>query len=265
MAFNQTDEIQKIQAVVEGLRQSNSVLVITGAGLSADSGLPTYRGLGGLYNDKTTEDGLAIEEALSGPVFKNNPDITWKYLHQIENACRGATFNRGHQALAEMESHFDRFLILTQNIDGFHTHAGSTNVIEIHGNLYTLTCTGCQHQFSVDDYAALSATPLCDRCGAILRPQVVLFEERLPENAIGRLEQELRQSFETVITIGTSSHFPYILQPLIHARQNGDFTVEINPARTKVSEWVDEKLSTPAAEALDCIWSQLKVSSRGSL
>ncbi|MCH2179150.1 MAG: NAD-dependent deacylase [Mariniblastus sp.] len=254
------DPPEKIQAVVEGLRQSKSVMVITGAGLSADSGLPTYRGLGGLYNDKTTEDGLAIEEALSGPVFAEKPNITWKYLHQIEAACRCARFNRGHQVLAEMEHHFDRFLILTQNIDGFHTQAGSANVIEIHGNLYTIVCTGCQHQFSVDDYGELATPPLCERCGATLRPQVVLFEERLPEKAIQQLDQAMQRSFDSVITIGTSSHFPYILQPLILAHQNGDFTVEINPTQTKASEWVDEKLSSPAAATLDRIWSQLQES-----
>ena len=92
--------------------------------MSADSGLPTYRGVGGLYENKDTEDGMPIEQALSGSVFRQSPEITWKYLSQIEQGTRGASHNRGHAVLAEMERHFQRFWILTQNIDGFHTTAG---------------------------------------------------------------------------------------------------------------------------------------------
>ena len=103
--------------------------------MSADSGLPTYRGVGGLYNRGETEEGFAIEEMLSGPMFRQKPEWTWKYLREVEQACRGATFNRGHAVLAEMERHFERVWTLTQNVDGFHHRAGSRNVIAIHGDL----------------------------------------------------------------------------------------------------------------------------------
>src|SRR5436309_4386394 len=101
-------EVRAIDRVVHLLEQSRSLLFITGAGLSADSGLPTYRGVGGLYDRGTTEEGFAIEEMLSGEMFRNRPEWTWKYLRQVEEACRGAQFNRGHTVVAEMERHFPR-------------------------------------------------------------------------------------------------------------------------------------------------------------
>ena len=252
-----TADPDSIRSVVSELRNVNSVLVITGAGLSADSGLPTYRGIGGLYDDESTEEGMSIEKALSGSTFQTRPEITWKYLGQIEHSCREAQFNRGHQVLALMEQHFERFWILTQNIDGFHTAAGSKNVIEIHGNLYQLACTACDFKTAVDDYANLAIPPLCHACGCMLRPQVVLFDEQLPEPALNTLYMEMRNSFEAVITIGTSSYFPYIVQPVRMAQQTGRFTVEINPDQTPVSKLVDEKLSAPAAATLDEIWRQM--------
>src|SRR5437763_16705374 len=94
--------------IVEHLGRARSILFITGAGMSADSGLPTYRGVGGLYNSGETEEGLPIEALLSGQMFARRPEWTWKYLRQVENACRGATFNRGHVVLAEMERRCSR-------------------------------------------------------------------------------------------------------------------------------------------------------------
>ena len=121
-------DAQQNSEIAEQLRGSQSILFITGAGMSADSGLPTYRGIGGLYTSGTTEEGIAIEEALSGPMLDERPALTWKYIRQIEEACRGAQFNRGHEIIALMESHFERVVILTQNVDGFHHAAGSSRL-----------------------------------------------------------------------------------------------------------------------------------------
>src|SRR3954470_18377242 len=99
-------DLETIDRIVDHLARARSILFVTGAGLSADSGLPTYRGVGGLYDRGTTEEGFAIEEMLSGEMFRNRPEWTWKYLRQVEEACRGAQFNRGHTVVAEMERHF---------------------------------------------------------------------------------------------------------------------------------------------------------------
>ena len=248
---------KEIDRVVCQLKSSTSVLVITGAGMSADSGLPTYRGVGGLYENKDTEDGIPIEQALSGSMFRSDPEITWKYLGQVEESTRGASFNRGHEVLAEMEKHFERFWILTQNIDGFHSAAGSENVIEIHGNMHRLKCLGCEHEIVRENFAGLSIPPKCPQCQAMMRPMVVLFEEALPVDAIETLDREMRVPFDAVITIGTSSYFPYIVQPVVYAKQTGVFTVEINPAETTLSDVVDVKLPVRAADVLDEIWKRL--------
>ena len=135
-------DLETIDRIVDHLGRCRNILFVTGAGMSADSGLPTYRGVGGLYNRGETEEGFAIEEMLSGATFRRKPEWTWKYLREVERACRGATFNRGHAVLAEMERHFERVWTLTQNVDGFHYAAGSRNVIPIHGDLRHVRCTG---------------------------------------------------------------------------------------------------------------------------
>lgn len=264
MTANSNSDIQaytdQLQDFAQQLVNADSVLVITGAGMSADSGLPTYRGVGGLYDDKDTEDGIPIEVALSGPVFRATPEITWKYLGQIEKGTRGATFNRGHAVLAEMENYFDRFWILTQNVDGFHGFAGSNNVIEIHGNLHDLQCTSCDFRKTVDNYQDIEIPPECDHCQRMMRPSVVLFEESLPRDAIDTLDREHRIPFDVVISIGTSSHFPYIVQPVIFAKQVGSYTVEINPGETTISSIVDLKLPLSAAVVMDRVWELVRTS-----
>ena len=117
------DEFILAEAAAE-LAGARRILFITGAGLSADSGLPTYRGLGGLYHDRLTEEGLTIEQALSGRTLSQRPDITWKYLAEIEANCRGAQPNAAHRLIAALEQEKDSVWVLTQNIDGLHRAAG---------------------------------------------------------------------------------------------------------------------------------------------
>ena len=110
--------------VAQAIQNAERILIITGAGLSADSGLPTYRGLGGLYNGLTAE-GLPIEAALSGPMLQRDPALCWKYLAQLGEACLGAAPNAGHAAIAELQRRKPGCWVLTQNIDGYHRVAGS--------------------------------------------------------------------------------------------------------------------------------------------
>lgn len=247
-----------IAAAARILARSRSVLFVTGAGMSADSGLPTYRGVGGLYDSGTTEEGLPIEVLLSGQLFARRPEWTWKYLAEIERACRGASPNRGHDVLALLERRLDRCVVLTQNVDGFHRRAGSSDVIEIHGNLHDLACTACPWRERVQDFGSLSLPPLCPRCAAVVRPEVVLFGEMLPPAAIGRLERALERGFDAVFTIGTTSVFPYIAAPVELARRKAIPTVEINPGRSEVSDLVDVRILSGARDALDAIWKAME-------
>jgi NAD-dependent deacetylase len=253
------DYPKKIDRFAATIAASRSLLVITGAGMSADSGLPTYRGLAGLYEHTATEDGIAIETALSGSMFRRRPEITWKYLSQIEQKTRNARFNEGHRLLYKLEQKISRLVILTQNIDGFHSDAGSTRVIEIHGTLRKLVCTGCGDSSVVNDFGGLTIPPVCNKCESIVRPAVVLFEELLPTEAVSRLERELSQPFDCVVSIGTSSCFPYIAQPVIDARRRGASTVEINPDTTPISGWVDIKFAHPATDVLRSVCQRIGV------
>jgi len=248
-----------LDAITGLLERARSILFITGAGISADSGLPTYRGVGGLYERTATDDGLPIEEALSGEMLAIRPDITWKYLIQIEESCRGARPNAAHRAIACLESHLGHVLVFTQNVDGLHRQAGSRDLIEIHGNLQQLACTVCSYQEAVSDFAGRAIPPLCPHCGAVLRPRVVLFGEALPEAGLERFIEAFERGFDMVFTIGTSSIFPYITQPVVLAAANGIPTVEINPSRTPLSDIVDYYLPMGAAAAMTALMARLGI------
>lgn len=246
--------LNKINEVVKLLSVSRSILFITGAGISADSGLPTYRGVSGLYNDRTTEDGLSIKTALSGDILRTSPEITWKYICQIEERCRNACFNRGHKVIAEMENCFERVWVLTQNVDGFHQAAGSKNVIDIHGDIHHLYCQYCGWEERFDDFSTLTIPPPCPKCQSIVRPDVVFFGEILPEFKLKRLFTQLERGFDLYFSIGTTSVFPYIMQPMLLASYQGKATIEINPGQTEISHFVDFKINQSAAETLNILW-----------
>ncbi len=246
---------QTTRQIAKLLTNCHRVLFITGAGISVDSGLPTYRGIGGLYGDMATGEGYAIEEILSGDMFKIRPELTWKYIAQLEATCRGARYNPAHKIIAEARHLFKTALVLTQNIDGFHHDAGSADIIDIHGNLRDLICTQCDWTEHVTDYRHLSIPPYCPDCAAIIRPDVVLFGELLPETKYHRLISEVETGFDAVFSIGTSSLFPYISYPVWHARQAGAITIEINPDMTEVSRIVDYKINAGASDALTAIFA----------
>lgn len=239
------------------LGSARRVLVITGAGISADSGLPTYRGIGGLYESELTEDAIPIETALSGRMLRSRPALTWKYLLQIESSCRAAKANAAHLALARMGSRFRRLTVLTQNIDGFHRAAGQENLIEIHGNVHELLCTECRREWTVQDYAHLQVPPRCEDCHGAVRPKVVLFGEALPPVALNQLDATLAEGIDAVLSVGTTSVFPYIAGPVIQAARIGVPTIEINPGESEVSSIVALRIRARAVEVLPRLLDRL--------
>lgn len=246
-----------LSEVARWVDEAGRILFITGAGISADSGLPTYRGIGGLYHQRLTAEGLTIEQALSGEMMLHRPDVCWRYIAQIEAACRGAGPNAAHRAIAELESRKPGVAVLTQNVDGLHRAAGSRNLIEIHGTVHKLRCMECPHCRPVPDFSDMALPPECPQCGGIMRPDVVLFGEMLPEREITRLEAVLLNGLDLVVSIGTTSVFPYISGPVWWAQQQGIATVEINPGDTEISQVVDCHLRMRAAEAMSGIMQRL--------
>ena len=251
--MDDTDLTVEAQKVAARLRGATRLLFITGAGLSAESGLPTYRGVGGLYVDANTEHGMPIEQALSGPVFQRRPEVTWQHIARLERAVRGAQPSAAHALMAALERSHE-VVILTQNVDGLHRAAGSTRVIDIHGDCHELHCTRCSFRETRATYDGLDVPPRCPACGAIVRPDVVLFEEMLPTHKLDALWYELEHGFDAYFSIGTSSLFPYIAQPMFDAARRGRLTVEINPERTDVSDVVGHRFACGAGRALSAIF-----------
>jgi len=246
-----------LSRIAERCKAATGVLFITGAGLSTESGLPTYRGVGGLYTQGKTEEGLPIEEILSGKRMARDPAVCWKYLRRMEKVCRDAQPSYAHKIVAAFERKVPRTWVLTQNVDRLHVRAGSTNVIEVHGSVGRLACMACSHRAEVASYTGLAEVPRCPRCGAALRPDAVLFGEKLPDAAVSAMDRELSQGFDVIFSIGTTSVFPYIRAPLILGRKRGALTVEINPGDTAASHLVDHRLRARAGEALSAIWERM--------
>lgn len=250
-------EIESVRAL---LAESESPLFITGAGISIGAGLPTYRGIGGLYEGKNTEDGIPIEEALSGPMMRDRPEITWKYLWEIAEACRGVDPGPGHRIVAEIARAKPHTWVLTQNVDGLHAASGVENLIEIHGRAAKLLCTHCRSEFDGEkllfsEICQPPDPPDCPRCGEFLRPEVVLFGEMLPDAELKKYDALMTAGIDLVVSIGTSSLFPYITMPVEIAKEADVPTVEINTGRTDISNLVTHRLEMECDAALVEIWS----------
>ncbi len=239
------------------LREARSALFITGAGVSAESGLPTYRGPAGLYTGRHPEEGVPIEVVMSGEYFAAHPEVTWKYLHQVSEARLHAEPNAAHRAIAELQARIPRLVVLTQNVDGLHHAAGSRQIIDIHGDAHVIRCTGCEARRRVSSYEGLGPLPRCGECGAVLRPDVILFGEMLPLKKVLRLEAELAAGFDVVFSVGTTSLFPYIAGPVVEAARGGVPTVEVNPERTEVTPVVSVHLPLPAVPAFEGLMPRL--------
>lgn len=245
--------------LMDRLGAVRSVGVITGAGVSAESGIQTYRGKGGVYDDP--EDGDRTVEALSGHTLIADPDRTWRAVGLLARQSAGARPNAAHEAIAAMERDVERFVLLTQNVDGLHQQAGSRNVIDIHGSIDEAQCTSCGtlKRFAREELGSIESTPRCERCTGALRPNAVLFGELLPTDKVRRIHEELTGfQPDLVIIAGTSALFPYITQPVELARMAGKLTVEVNPEPTMMSERVDYSLRGKAGQYLPLIERALR-------
>lgn len=270
-------EFELPEALVKALRDVRSVGVITGAGISAESGIPTYRGKGGIYDDP--QEGDRTIEALSAHTLESDPDRTWRALFQIAGAAAKAWPNAGHAAIAQIERKAERFVLLTQNVDGLHRLAGSQNIIDIHGDAFDVKCMACgkRNKFNdprtsaiipprlhIHECMAANVAPRCP-CSGVYRPEVVLFGEMLPEDKLARLYAELLDNPpDLVISVGTSAMFPYIVQPVLVARMAGKLTVEVNPEATEISDFVAFHLKAKAGEALPALAAAMADSRNGS-
>lgn len=229
------------------------VAVLTGAGISAESGIPTFRGEDGLWRRYRAEE-LATPQS-----FRTNPALVWEWYDWRRGLIADCAPNAAHLTLAEMESYCDDFTLITQNVDGLHRQAGSRQILELHGNIWRVRCTAEGLAWENREVPLSRMPPRCE-CGAILRPDVVWFGETLDPNVL-KAAHAAAERCDLMLVVGTSA----VVQPAASlpsmARRRGAYLVELNVQETPLSPYADEVILGPAASELPALWARL----RGSL
>jgi len=231
-----------IDRAIERLRETQYLLVITGAGISAESGIPTFRGNDGLWQNYRAEE-LATPWA-----FERDPITVWKWYDWRRGIIGKAEPNPGHLAIKEFEEIFERFFLITQNVDGLHGRTGIKNMIEIHGNLWRVRCERDGKTFMLLDVPLKSIPPLCT-CGNILRPDVVWFGESMPTEAIQKA-YNVMSLCDTLLVVGTSGVvYPVATFPQT-VKEKGGFVIEVNMEPTPISSIADISLFGKSGDIL---------------
>ena len=230
------------------LKKAAKIAVLTGAGISAESGVPTFRGEEGLWKKFRPEE-LANFEA-----FIKNPSLVWEWYNFRKKLISQVAPNPGHYALVDMENYFQDFDLITQNVDNLHRLAGNKRIHELHGNIMQNRCVDCNKQIDSLLFDKQNL-PRCT-CGGLIRPNVVWFGESLPENMLIRTFEIARCS-KVFFAIGTSA----VVQPAaslpIEAKRAGAYVVEINFESTVISNYVDESILGKAGEILPKLVSEI--------
>jgi NAD-dependent deacetylase len=237
---------QTLSALAQVLRGARAVAVLTGAGISAESGVPTFR---------DAQTGLWARfdphELATPAAFARNPKLVWDWYAWRRLRAAEAQPNPGHRALVAMEARVPRFTLVTQNVDGLHARAGSRNLVELHGNIARVKCSR-EHTLVAKWEDDGEHVPRCPRCGALLRPDVVWFEEALPAPAMAEADAAAREC-DLLLVVGTSAVvYPAAALPLT-AREAGANVAEINPEPTPLTPLADFVLRSAAGVALPAL------------
>lgn len=231
---------ENLLRVKEKVCGASRVVVLTGAGVSAESGVPTFRGAGGLWRQYKATD-LATPEA-----FARDPRLVWEFYNYRREVLAPLEPNAAHKALAALEQTKESFVLLTQNIDGLHQAAGSRNVVELHGNIWRVRCSRCGDR-KEDRRVPIPYPPVCQSCSGMLRPDVVWFGESLDPDVL-RLAYEALEKCDVMLVIGTSG----VVQPAasmgLYAKEHGAFVAEINLEPTPYSRALSVSLQGKAGD-----------------
>jgi NAD-dependent deacetylase len=235
-----------VEDLAQRLAAARSVCVLTGSGISAESGLPTFRGVGGLWRDRRVED-LASPQG-----FARDPHLVWTWYGERRRAHRSVEPSAAHVALAVLEDRTPDFTVVTQNVDSLHLLAGSRNVLELHGKMREAKCTRCDERRPLDDVldalASGAPDPIAHACGGMWRPDIVWFGEPLPPDVLERAIDAARRA-DLMLVVGTSG----LVQPaasLATKRYTGAYVVEINPEETALTAHVDRSIRARASDVL---------------
>lgn len=238
-------------ALIANLQSAKSICVLTGAGISAESGVPTFRGEEGLWKK------FRPEELANFDAFIRNPDLVLEWYTYRRKLIRDVKPNPGHYALVDLEHAVEQFTLVTQNVDNLHRRAGSESVVELHGNIERSYCIDCGASAPDSDLESLSAAPRCRDCGGLIRPDVVWFGEMLPVEAFSKAEKAARQC-DVFLCIGTSAVvYPAASLPYI-ALDHGGYVIELNQEHTELSARAHETLLGPSGELLPALLLSLR-------
>jgi NAD-dependent deacetylase len=238
-----------IDRVASRLRTARRVLALTGAGISAESGIPTFRGRDGWWR-KEDPTRLATPEA-----FARDPGYVWEWYQYRRGLVADAVPNAGHRALAALQAQGRDVLVATQNVDDLHERAGSRDIAHIHGSIWRVRCQGCGTERHDATHPFPVLPPRCPDCDGLIRPAVVWFGEMLQPAPLARIEAFLEAGVDVAMVIGTEAVFGYIQGFALAAQRGGALLVEVNPGRTLLSGDVDVRLEGPAGEVLESLLS----------
>lgn len=244
-------EDNQMDKIIEIIKKAKRVVVLTGAGVSAESGISTFRDPDGLWNKFNPMELASVNG------FMSNPELVWDWYNYRRNIIGNTTPNAGHYAIAEMQDLFENFTLITQNVDRLHQNAGSKNVLELHGNIIDNHCLNCEEKFEDAIDISNKNVPICKKCGGKIRPSVVWFGEMLPAETLKKSEK-MSAKADVFFSIGTSGEvYPAAGLPAI-AKQNGAFVIEINPNQTSISYFMHSHFRNNSAEVLPEIVRKLK-------
>jgi len=240
-----------LDQVVKTIQNSTSAAVLTGAGISAESGVPTFRGQQGLWKKFRPEQLATMEAFLADQV------VVWEWYNWRRQLISETRPNPGHFALRDLAELFNDFTLITQNVDNLHRLAGSVRVLELHGNIYRNKCADCDRQVAGQLEIVPDSLPICPACGGRIRPDVVWFGEMLPSDVIEEAYRVAERA-EVFFSIGTSALVhPAASLPLI-AKRRGATLIEINPERTPLSDYADFTFLANSGEILPELVSRLR-------
>ena len=235
--------------IIEKLVNAKKITFLTGAGISAASNIPTFRGEEGYWKKYNPID-LATQSA-----FNKDPKLVWQWYYERRRLVINTKPNYAHYAIAEFEKYKDIWVI-TQNIDGLHKAAGSTKILELHGNIFNVKCTNCNFKGEIDNEFP-APPPLCKICKSYLRPDVIWFDEDLDSNVWNKAVT-ISINSGILITVGTSLLVDPANELPIIAKRNNIFLIEINPKETKLSHIMDSSIRTTAVEGLRYLLENFK-------
>lgn len=230
------------------------VLVITGAGVSAESGIPTFRGKDGYWRNLDPIK-LATAEA-----FARDPGLVWQWYRERRRRIRDAQPNAAHEAIVRLAQRAGEFLLVTQNVDDLHERAGlaKAEIVQVHGDIFVTRCSRCDFKQYDHEHGQEDGIPRCTKCDALMRPGVVWFGEPLPARETERVENYLQHdSCGVVIVAGTTATFGYIIDWALRASRRGGELIEVNPEETPLSRFATRLMREPAAVALPRIVDEL--------